>query len=198
MIAFYSVLKVVDDIASAAANRDETALFHSRQSTYPLIDCMFYKEKVFHGFNATKSPQHNCQPHLIASEVQKLELNRDEKFYLYYAVPEEKFEGFTTNPVDPLAAFSKESEHKVILHTGRDQVAVYHLKIPRPNEKVKDIKKCNRSFEFSKPVIAPSAVVAIGYPCRWHVHRCIRRLGYLCLLSVCPSYNTGRLSFVHR
>jgi hypothetical protein len=92
-------IQQVRDIITAARN-EPNVIFHSTDPQYPLID-FIYQDKLgdFHAFQATLTASPSADTNQI--KVLQGKVGGGERLHLYYMVPSEMFDNFSTLPVNP-------------------------------------------------------------------------------------------------
>jgi hypothetical protein len=116
-----SEIAFVEDPALSLADPESKpfVLYHSSNSNYELIDCLYKDnyDNVYAIQTTLKQKGHSANP----KQMEKLQakLRNYKNIALYYMVPSEIFSGFVTSPVDP------QNSTKVTLN-------VFHAAIPNP------------------------------------------------------------------
>jgi hypothetical protein len=112
-------IRMVPDIVSAAESH-RMVIFHSIDPRHRLYDFMYCShDGTFHAFQATMyGVTHEANIKLLNVLREQLGTSPLE---FYYMIPQENFETFATDPVDPLAVV--------------DNTHVWHILVPNPNGK---------------------------------------------------------------
>jgi hypothetical protein len=114
--------------AVATGGKQHLVLFHSSNSSYPLIDCVYSERKkkvIYHAIQVTTGKDHDAPRQLIAKLEKQL---RGKTLQLYYFVPAQNFQTFELNPRNPKVDNNNKKDH---LKIGCD---IFVVSVPSPNE----------------------------------------------------------------